>query len=177
MTPLAPTDPATCLAALMRRLQQLGAMDLPPGAQTMVASATAHAHTLAGLMDAESPPIIDHATFDGLLALAGPEVAPELLRQLSADLAGVATALSAALGQGDPPLVRAQTHILMALAGSVGAMPLYVAAERLNRAAHTGDANAGDADAGDGRAVLAGLADLRQFIDDARHTHPTKGNI
>lgn len=156
------------LLALERRLQALGTMALAPEAATLVAEALRDARAL--LADsAGDVPLVDRTTFDTLLALAGPQVAPELLRQLTDDLAGVATALSRALDAADAGGVRGQAHVLMALAGSIGAMPLYAAASRLHKQAQTG----GDMRA-EGAGVVAGLADVRRFIDHTRQTFPAR---
>lgn len=148
----------TPLAALMARLEALAAMPLPPAAVALVAEAVA----LAQALGPTDRPQIDRAIFDNLLSLAGPQVAPELLRQLAEDLAGVAASLPTALAAQDRAALRAQTHVLMALAGSVGAGPLYEAATRLNLVAH-GSAPLAEATV----AVRTGLARLRVFIDDA----------
>lgn len=171
MTPRAPTDVAPLIAALTRRLQQLGALHLPLVAGDILAGAMADLTALSVAVQGTPPPMIDRSTFDTLLSLAGPQVAPDLLRQLAEDLAGVAAGLGPALAQQDRAEVRAQTHVLMALAGSVGATPLYAAAERLNRAAHNGD---GIDDIGP--VVLAGLAELRHFIDDTANAPHTEGH-
>lgn len=134
----------------------------------MVGGAQSDLNALAAAIESARAPLIDHAIFDTLMALAGPEVAPELLRQLDADLAEVAARLAPALDAGDHDGVRAPTHVLMALAGSVGATPLYTLAAQLNQTAHEGGSIAQD-----GKMVLTGLADLRHFINDAGTTKPT----
>ncbi len=159
MTSGIPPDPADRLTLLTDRLQRLSAMALPGPARALVTEAL----SLAFAVQDRAPPFIDMTTFTTLLELAGPEVAPELLHQLAEDLTGVHAKLATALGTKDHVSVRAQTHILMALAGSVGAGALYEDATALNLAAHgTDDLAQG------GAQVMAGLAHLRQFIDDAR---------
>lgn len=79
-------------------------------------------------------PKLDAARFAALLAAAGPDRA-ELLERLASDLAGVLQALDGALAAGDVPEIRAQTHILIAVSGAVGADRLYRLAEVLNIAA------------------------------------------
>ena len=71
-----------------------------------------------------------------ILALAGPETAPLILRQMQLDLASVATALTTALDSRDWTAIRAQTHVLISLAGTIGADRLHAAAIELNTAAH-----------------------------------------
>ena len=108
------------------------------------------AHSIARVLARRSPvpqavaldgQLIDLARFDHLMAIAGPVTAPELLARLQSDLRSVERGLIAALaGLSDNPealgVVRAQTHVLLALAGSVGAQRLYNLAEALNTAAH-----------------------------------------
>lgn len=79
-------------------------------------------------------PKLDTARFAALLAAAGADRA-ELLERLGADLGSVLVALDGALVAGDVPEIRAQTHILIAVSGAVGADRLYRLAEVLNIAA------------------------------------------
>ncbi len=146
------------LKTLQSCLDALAAMPLPDRAADLVAGALAE---VQALQERDQSPI-DRATFDALLALAGPQVAPDLLRQLAEDLATVAVGLPPALTADDRPAVRAFSHVLMALAGSIGANALYQAAARLNCAAH----GSGPLDPS-GAEVIAGLAGVRHFIDDA----------
>lgn len=80
-------------------------------------------------------PQLDEARFAGLMAVAGPDGRAELLQRLHADLMSVRDALSVAIRAGDLAEIRAQTHILIAVAGAVGAERLSRLAEVLNIAA------------------------------------------
>ncbi|WGV16204.1 hypothetical protein [Fuscovulum ytuae] len=71
-----------------------------------------------------------------ILALAGPDTAPLILRQMELDLAAVEAAISPALRSRDWTAIRAQTHVLISLAGTIGADRLHAAAIDLNVAAH-----------------------------------------
>lgn len=85
---------------------------------------------------------INRARFDALLAVAGAEGARELLERLHEDLRSVHATLEIAVAACDIPQIRAQTHILIALSGAVGADRLHQLAEVLNIAAkrrRTGD--------------------------------------
>lgn len=82
---------------------------------------------------------IDEARFSRLLEIAGPDQRPELLRRLNVDLTQVKTSLKAALDTYDRAGLRAQTHVLISLAGSVGADVLQRRSEELNIAAHQGN--------------------------------------
>lgn len=79
-------------------------------------------------------PDIDLARLTALLDLAGPDTAPELAERLVADLSFVAKALALP----DRDLLRAQSHNLISLAGTIGARAIADAARRLNHLAHHG---------------------------------------
>lgn len=100
-----------------------------------------------------------------LLDLAGTEVAGELLDRLAEDLATVDAVLSAAAPARDIAGLRAQTHVLISLAGAVGAERLQHLAEDLNAAAHAGDAEAIDRLWG---AAAPLLERLRTHVDGVR---------
>lgn len=81
----------------------------------------------------------DRSTFDRLIEVAGPEAARELLDRLSADLGKCERGLKAGIAASDLASVRAETHVLIALAGAVGAGRLQALAKALNAAAHRRD--------------------------------------
>ena len=83
----------------------------------------------------------DH-TFRRLMQLVGPATQGELLARLVEDLQAVEQGLALALAQMDWQEIRGQSHVLVALAGAVGATPLQMLAEALNRAAHAQQAAA-----------------------------------
>lgn len=126
------------------------------------------AEALATAAGGDGPPV-DAATYARLIALAGPEAeaAQELRQSLTDDLARVAQALRAALAEPSAEGVRAQTHVLIALAGAVGATRVQRLAEALNAAAHRG-AVAEMAQLGGG--TLDRLAELTRFIDAEQAT-------
>lgn len=81
----------------------------------------------------------DGAALRDILALAGPDMAPRLLAQIATDLTLTATQLAPAIAQRDWPQIRAQSHVLISVAGTIGAMGLHAAACLLNTAAHDRD--------------------------------------
>jgi HPt (histidine-containing phosphotransfer) domain-containing protein len=81
----------------------------------------------------------DAARLDHLLALTGPDLARELLTRLVEDLSGTATQLHDGAATGDWKRLREGTHVLISLAGSVGATSLQARAEAMNAAAHRQD--------------------------------------
>lgn len=83
----------------------------------------------------QEQPHLDTARFDLLLDTAG-QNAPELLRRLIADLNGCERGLVAGLAAQDLAVIRSQTHVLLAVAGAVGAVRLQLLATALNAQAH-----------------------------------------
>ena len=73
---------------------------------------------------------------DQLLRAAGPEVGDALLDQLCMDLRSAEHELIAGLADNSIPMVKSCTHVLIALAGAVGARSLQALATRLNTSAH-----------------------------------------
>lgn len=124
--------PESLMETLRQKLHELSFMEMTPAAQAIVAELLQLTRAGDGMIDAD----IHHPTFDGLIRLAGPGVARELLAQLGSDLDVVEQALSAALATQDSLAIRHQTHVLIALAGSVGAESLLQLAKTLNQMAH-----------------------------------------
>jgi hypothetical protein len=81
-------------------------------------------------------PAIDPSRLARLLVLAGPANGDALLTRLLLDLEQVRERLAGATLPADWPVLRAQTHILIAVAGAVGADRLRFLAEELNHVAH-----------------------------------------
>ena len=119
-----------------------------------------------------APAAMDESRLSRLLTLAGPVVADELLTRLDQDLDRVARTLSLALAQGDLPAVRAQTHVLIGLAGTIGALALEADARALKAAAHLPDQSLPDQSLPDSlvRPVLSGLQALRALVAARRAT-------
>jgi len=79
---------------------------------------------------------IDETRFLRLLEIAGPRGATELLLRLHNDLSSVCGKLASSIATLDHNELRGQTHVLISLAGAVGADRLQRQAEALNSAAH-----------------------------------------
>lgn len=135
--PFPMTETAHPLAVARDALIRLAAMALPAEAHAIVAEAQA---ALRSLDPSSAGDGIDRDTFEGLLKMAGPEVAPELLSQMLKDLRAVQVGLGLAAEGPDFAQIRAQTHVLSALAGAAGATTLESAARDMNMAAHGVDA-------------------------------------
>ncbi|MHA7888415.1 response regulator [Roseicyclus sp.] len=78
---------------------------------------------------------LDVARFETLLDIAGADGCAELLSRLHDDLGAVLGALDRVIDGVDVSEIRAQTHILIAISGAVGAERLHRLAEVLNIAA------------------------------------------
>lgn len=79
--------------------------------------------------------IIDLTPLEHLLRLAGPTGAPELVAALIDDLKTTHAHLDAAWNGPDFAALRAKSHVLIGLAGTVGDTELHALAQRLNRGA------------------------------------------
>jgi two-component system, OmpR family, aerobic respiration control sensor histidine kinase ArcB len=79
---------------------------------------------------------IDIAPLNRLLHLAGPSDAPALTAALLLDLRSTEAALDQAWNGPDFAALRAQAHVLIALAGTIGDTELQKLAQRLNVTAH-----------------------------------------
>ncbi|WP_341860782.1 response regulator [Gymnodinialimonas sp. 57CJ19] len=89
----------------------------------------------AALVGAGLAPNMDGYRFEQLLDAAGPEGGAELLQRMEEDLTAVRCALDGGIAKVSVTELRAQTHILIAIAGAVGADRLCQLAEVLNIAA------------------------------------------
>ena len=79
----------------------------------------------------------DEGRFAALLTMAGHEVAVELTQLLDQDLTRVDAALEQAAGSCF--VLHTQSHILLSIAGTIGANQVYDLAMRLNRQSRCGD--------------------------------------
>ncbi len=93
-------------------------------------------------VECDMVPDLNRETFDHLMDIAGPDGARELLDRLRNDLRRCEHGLVAGLAAADRTAIRSETHVLIALAGAVGAERLRVLAETLNASAHVRDQNA-----------------------------------
>jgi hypothetical protein len=80
----------------------------------------------------------DPAQLERLLALAGPADRAALLHRLTLDLEHLRDRLARLALPADWLVLRAQTHVLVAIAGAVGAERLRILTDALNDMAHQG---------------------------------------
>jgi two-component system, OmpR family, aerobic respiration control sensor histidine kinase ArcB len=117
------------------------------------ADAVAAAHPLA---EADGP-VIDTGIYEALCEAIGRETMGELLDKVVADLLGAQRDLAAALDPLDRATVRSASHILISVAGALGAVRLQSCARSLN----------GAAPADTEEAVAAGVRRCVAEIDEA----------
>ena len=77
---------------------------------------------------------VEPSIFEGLMTLAGPETAIELLDQMLIDLQQGHQAIELAWPLDDRIGLRSQCHMLIAVAGAIGATTVQTNADHLNRA-------------------------------------------
>ena len=97
----------------------------------------------------QGPQVLDEAALIRLLALAGPTDAFELMRRLRVDLHDVAVGLTAGLASHDTVAIRRHSHVLLAIAGTIGAQHIYLMAQTLNQSAREASNLVSKADAAD----------------------------
>lgn len=130
---------AAALSELQAALHRIGEDRLSGAERQALRSARQLAESLSRrLLTQEPAPLVDRERYRRLMELAGPEGAQELLDRLDEDLRQVERGLARGLAEPSVAEVRAQTHVLVALAGAVGATALQRLAEALNGAAHGG---------------------------------------
>jgi hypothetical protein len=83
----------------------------------------------------------DEERFAALLGMAGQETAVELTLRLDEDLTRAGQAMQEAATRADQAAFRAQTHILLSIAGTIGATQVFDLAQRLNALAQVPAAN------------------------------------
>lgn len=88
---------------------------------------------------APAQPALSALHLDRLLALAGEDQGRELLDRLIDDFRSVQTGIDEGLNAPDHALLRARSHVLISLAGAVGADSLQTMAEAMNTATHARD--------------------------------------
>jgi CheY-like chemotaxis protein/two-component sensor histidine kinase len=80
---------------------------------------------------------IDLDVYNGLKSIIGPDSMRELLEKVQADMADVKAGIQEGTKQKDAAQIRAKTHILISVAGAIGAINLQHVAETLNATAKT----------------------------------------
>lgn len=114
--------------------------------------------------------VVDRDIFDNLVETIGPDSTAELLAKLQADTDTVAEGLVRGQKTLDLSEIRSQTHILISVAGAIGARRLQLISQRLNTAANREDSAEIENLC---ETCLSGLAELQGFIleEQARVDH------
>lgn len=112
---------------------------------------------------------IDVDPLHRLIGLAGPIQGPGLIAALLDDLNSTQSLLNQAWNGPDFAALRAQSHVLIALAGTIGDTDLHAMAQGLSMAAQTQDLG----DLMDKKPnIMAGLSDLIRLL---AHLHTSAG--
>lgn len=117
----------------------------------------------------EAGPVIDMATFEALCQAIGPEMMTELLDKVISDLLSAQAQMSAALPVLDRAVIRSTSHILISVAGALGAVRLQTWARTLNGSALNDPVEA----VSDG--VRRCIAEIDAAVSFARERHAAGG--
>lgn len=120
------SKPISSIEALGRALMAHVPSARQPPAATPVAPAVV---ALAG-------PVVDLAIYEALRQAIGPNMMAELMEKVVIDLLSARAELSGALDPMDRAPLRSASHILISVAGAIGAVRLQSCARALNIAAH-----------------------------------------
>ncbi len=135
-------DVVATLAEAMERLAELEQL-IGPGPTAALRQTLSRLHAQIRVdepaSEARSSEAVDEVRFRRLLEIAGPDTADELVHRLHLDLKSTRERLDEAMAAADWMEIRAQTHVLVSLAGTVGAADLQRLSEELNAAAHLRD--------------------------------------
>lgn len=104
---------------------------------------------------------LDEAELSRLLAMAGPLDGKELMRRLIADISGVKAGMAESIMAGDRSAVRRHSHVLLAIAGTIGADRVYELARLINLCAKEEDCTVARPQATE---ILTGLDGLVQHL-------------
>ena len=118
------SKPITSIDALGRALAGYVDMPAPP------------TESPAGTAGDTGPSVIDMAVYDALCEAIGGEMMDELLEKVVGDLESAGADLAGALEPLDAASIRSASHILISVAGAIGATRLQDRARELNTGAH-----------------------------------------
>ncbi len=83
-------------------------------------------------------PVLDAEVYDALAQAIGPELMSELIEKVVADIGAARADIEAGQAANDAPAIRAASHILISVAGAIGAVGLQSLAQGLNGLASEG---------------------------------------
>jgi CheY-like chemotaxis protein len=93
----------------------------------------------AGSANDTAGPVIDRNIYDSLAKAIGPDAMVGLLGKVGPDVQGARDRLVCALDPIDLGEIRSVTHILISVAGAIGAVPVQERAKQMNVAGHRDD--------------------------------------
>ena len=134
------TSAQQCLFALQQSLATLVRLNANTQLAPYILESLSHCAQLEDYVDrlvatqSTGDTCVDPSVFDGLMSLAGPETAVELLDQVLIDLQRGHQTIEQALPADDRMALRSQCHMLIAVAGAIGATSVQTSADHLNRA-------------------------------------------
>ena len=111
----------------------------------------------------ETHPVIDQTLYAILERSVGSDKIVELLGKVADDLRNVSTRIRIGLEANDLKEIAAASHVLISVAGAIGAPSVQNAGQMLNRAAHINDM---DHVKVQGEASLTGIREILKFVDD-----------
>jgi hypothetical protein len=116
---------------------------------------------------AEAPPgaEIDSGIYDALAGIIGPAAMAELLGKVESDLCAAARRLELAIATPQVGEARSVSHVLISVAGTIGAVKAQNLARSVNRAADAGDESAVQRD---GRELRAETLRVVDFVREQR---------
>jgi hypothetical protein len=170
--PLSPASPILQqLNALQDAVTHLAQQNHDPALQPIIEKVNTLCASLAQHFDYLSTAhfgpdeIVNAQVFERLMALAGPATAIELLDQLQIDLKAAQHALETANPERDWDHLRSQCHVLVAIAGSIGARRVQTGAEDLHNAAMKQDVRSVSAIR---KTLISHLQSLLSFVREER---------
>jgi hypothetical protein len=127
----------TALQAVLACLHRMDVAHFDPAlAQQIVTLTNAALAVDAHLYRHMPPPTLDRGVFDRLMRLAGPETSHDLLDRLVEDLMAVQHHMTTTPNTPAWDILRNQSHILIGLAGAVGATDVQALAQDVNTLAN-----------------------------------------
>lgn len=108
--------------------------------------ATSPVDDIAGSVSEASQSVIDHNIYDALAEAIGPASMTELLGKVEPDIQSARDRLVQARDPLDLGEIRSVTHILISVAGAIGAVAVQAMAKQINAAGHQNDAGAVELD-------------------------------
>jgi two-component system, OmpR family, aerobic respiration control sensor histidine kinase ArcB len=165
------TKARASLSALQEALALIEGRNTDPALHALIKESLSHCASLEQYLGrlvgaaSDSEATVDLQVFERLMVLAGPTTMLELLDQLLIDLHAAQKAIAQAGPQLDWQILRNQCHVLIAVAGSIGALPVLQNSEKLQSTAHA--ENAADA-ALQIKSLLRRLQVLIAFVQNER---------